>query len=67
VILLGTVGSFGLPAEPVFVLLAVDQLMDMARTSVNVLGNCLATVVVAKWEGMYDPALAPSVEEPVHS
>jgi Na+/H+-dicarboxylate symporter len=53
VILLGTVGSFGLPVEPVFVLLGIDQLMDMARTSVNVLGNCLATVVVARWEGQY--------------
>jgi Na+/H+-dicarboxylate symporter len=63
VILLGTVGSFGLPAEPVFVLLAVDQLMDMARTSVNVLGNCLATVVVAKWEGQYDPDVAASAEQ----
>ena len=51
VILLGTVGSFGLPVEPVFILLGVDQLMDMARTSVNVVGNCLATVVVARWEG----------------
>lgn len=51
VILLGTVGSFGLPTEPVFILLGIDQLMDMARTSVNVLGNCLATVVVARWEG----------------
>jgi proton glutamate symport protein len=51
VILLGTVGSFGLPVEPVFILLGIDQLMDMARTSVNVLGNCLATVVVARWEG----------------
>jgi Na+/H+-dicarboxylate symporter len=56
VILLGTVGSFGLPVEPVFVLLGIDQLMDMARTSVNVLGNCLATVVVAIWEGEF-PAL----------
>jgi proton glutamate symport protein len=65
VILLGTVGSFGLPVEPVFVLLAVDQLMDMARTSVNVLGNCLATVVVAKWEGQYDPAVMPVTEQPV--
>lgn len=63
VILLGTVGSFGLPTEPVFVLLAVDQLMDMARTSVNVLGNCLATLVVAKWEGKYDPALTPVIME----
>jgi Na+/H+-dicarboxylate symporter len=51
VILLGTVGSFGLPVEPVFLLLGVDQLMDMGRTAVNVLGNCLATVVVARWEG----------------
>jgi proton glutamate symport protein len=59
VILLGTVGSFGLPVEPVFILLGIDQLMDMARTSVNVLGNCLATVVVAKWEGEFPaPALA---------
>ena len=50
VILLGTVGSFGLPTEPVFILLGIDQLMDMGRTSVNVLGNCLATVVIARWE-----------------
>ncbi len=51
VILLATVGSFGLPIEPVFVLLGIDQLMDMGRTAVNVIGNCVATVVVAKWEG----------------
>ena len=51
VIMFATVGSFGLPIEPVFILLGVDQLMDMARTSVNVVGNCLATVVIAKWEG----------------
>ena len=51
VILLGTVSSFGLPVEPVFILLGIDQLMDMGRTGVNVLGNCLATVVVARWEG----------------
>jgi proton glutamate symport protein len=56
VILLGTVGSFGLPVEPVFILLGIDQLMDMARTSVNVLGNCLATVVVARWEGDFSEA-----------
>jgi proton glutamate symport protein len=54
VILLATVGSFGLPVEPVFVLLGIDQLMDMGRTSVNVIGNCIATVVVAKWEGELD-------------
>ncbi|HNW56996.1 MAG TPA: cation:dicarboxylase symporter family transporter, partial [Bacteroidales bacterium] len=41
VILLGTVVSFGLPVEPVFIILGIDVLMDMARTSVNVIGNCL--------------------------
>src|SRR5205085_5519777 len=51
VILFSTVGMFGLPIEPVFILLGVDQLMDMARTSVNVIGNCLATCVIARWEG----------------
>ncbi len=50
VILLGTVASFNLPAWPVFIILGIDALMDMARTAVNVLGNCLATVVIAKWE-----------------
>jgi len=55
VILLGTVSSFGLPVEPVFVILGIDALMDMVRTSVNVLGNCLATVVIARWEGEFDP------------
>jgi proton glutamate symport protein len=64
VILLGTVGSFGLPVEPVFILLGIDQLMDMARTSVNVLGNCLATVVVATWEGEFPaPSLAATGEQ----
>jgi proton glutamate symport protein len=53
VILLGTVGSFGLPVEPVFILLGIDQFMDMGRTAVNVLGNCLATVIVARWEGEF--------------
>jgi proton glutamate symport protein len=51
VILLGTVASFGLPAWPVYVILGIDELMDMARTSVNVIGNCLATAVIARWEG----------------
>lgn len=53
VILLGTLASFGLPAEGVLVILGVDELMDMARTAVNVIGNCLATVVVARWEGAF--------------
>ncbi len=54
VILLATATSIGLPTEPVFILLGVDQLLDMARTAVNVLGNCLATVVMAKWEGEFE-------------
>ncbi len=61
VILLGTAGSFGLPTEPIFILLGIDQLMDMARTSVNVLGNCLATVVVARWEGDFGKEQPPPV------
>jgi proton glutamate symport protein len=51
VILLGTVESFQLPAWPVYVIIGVDQIMDMARTTINVIGNCLATAVVARWEG----------------
>ena len=52
VILAGTLASFQLPVEGVAVLLGVDVLMDMVRTSVNVLGNCLASAVVARWEGV---------------
>jgi Na+/H+-dicarboxylate symporter len=54
VILLATASSTGLPTEPVFLLLGVDQLLDMGRTAVNVLGNCLAAVVMAKWEGEFN-------------
>jgi len=50
VILLGTVAQFNLPTEPVFIILGIDELMDMARTSLNVLGNSFATMVVARWE-----------------
>jgi proton glutamate symport protein len=51
VILAGTLATFHLPMEGAAVLLGVDALLDMARTSVNVLGNCLASAVVARWEG----------------
>jgi proton glutamate symport protein len=54
VILLGTVSSFGLPLWPVMAILGIDELMDMARTSVNVIGNTLASCVIAKWEGEFD-------------
>ena len=52
VILMGTLHSFGLPTEPVTLILGVDAVLDMARTSVNLLGNCLASAVVARWEGV---------------
>ena len=51
VILAGTLATFHLPMEGVAVLLGVDALLDMARTSINVVGNCLASAVVARWEG----------------
>lgn len=54
VVLLGTLSSFGLPTTPVFLILGIDVLMDMARTTVNVIGNCTATIVMAKWENSFD-------------
>ena len=53
VVLLATASTFHLPVEPIFVILGIDALMDMARTMVNVVGNCLASVVVAQWEGQF--------------
>lgn len=54
VILIGTAASFDLPMWPIYLILGIDELMDMARTSVNVIGNCLATVVIARWEGEFN-------------
>jgi Na+/H+-dicarboxylate symporter len=66
VILLATASSTGLPTEPVFLLLGVDQLLDMGRTGVNVLGNCLAAVVMAKWEGDFGTENpSPAVKEAI--
>lgn len=66
VILSGTLASFGLPLEAVAVILGVDELMDMARTTVNLIGNCLATCVIARWEGEFDDSatgeLSPAPE-----
>ncbi len=61
VVLLATAATFGLPVEPIFVILGIDALMDMARTMVNVVGNCLASVVVAKWEGQFRTELPDDV------
>jgi proton glutamate symport protein len=62
VILLGTAASFGLPEWPILAILGIDELMDMARTSVNVIGNCLATVVVARWEGQFPAPAAGAAD-----
>jgi proton glutamate symport protein len=51
VVLAGVLTSWGLPLEGIAVILAVDEFMDMARTMVNLVGNCLATAVVGRWEG----------------
>ena len=58
VVLVSAVQQFNLPLEAAAMILGVDALLDMARTSVNVLGNCLASVVVARWEGEFDEAKA---------
>ena len=60
VVLAGTLASFDLPLEGVAVILGVDTLMDMARTTVNVVGNCLAAAVVARWEGELGPVGTPA-------
>jgi len=63
VIIAAGCASFGLPGEAgVAMILAVDELMDMARTSINVMGNCVASVVVARWEGVLGPPVAVSDE-----
>jgi proton glutamate symport protein len=64
VIVLAAATSFHLPVEPLFLLFGIDQLMDMGRTAVNVLGNCLACVVIARWEHEYPAAADSSAEAP---
>jgi proton glutamate symport protein len=56
VVLTATLTQFGLPLEGAAILLGIDQVMDMGRTAVNVMGNCIATAVVARWEGVFDDA-----------
>lgn len=55
VVLAGSLAAFGLPVEGIAVILGVDELMDMARTMTNLIGNCLATAVMGRWEGEYEP------------
>src|SRR5205085_10658817 len=54
VVLTAMLTQFGLPLEGAAILLGIDQIMNMGRTSVNVMGNCIATAVVARWEGEFD-------------
>lgn len=62
VVLLATAGTLRLPSEPILVLLGIDALMDMGRTAINVVGNCLASAVVARWEGaLFEEIPAPAV------
>ena len=69
VVLMATAASFRLPLEPIVLLLGVDALMDMGRTAINVTGNCLASVVVARWEGKFQfhGSFAKACQEPPSS
>jgi proton glutamate symport protein len=62
VILAATLARYGLPLEGVTLILGVDTLMDMGRTMTNVIGNCLASVVVARWEGVFEEATDKELE-----
>src|SRR5215212_7388930 len=62
VILAATLASYGLPLEGITLILGVDTLMDMGRTMTNVIGNCLASVVVARWEGVFREASYQELE-----
>ena len=63
VVLMATASTFHLPYEPIFMILGVDTLIDMARTSLNVTGNCLASAVIARWEGeLLEPKAPASLE-----
>ena len=62
VILAGTLASYNLPLEGITLILGVDAIMDMARTTVNVTGNCLASAVIARWEGQFTPRDMRTIE-----
>ena len=62
VIIAATCDGFGLPGEAgIAMILAVDEVMDMARTTINVIGNALASVVIAKWEGVFGTEPEPDL------
>jgi proton glutamate symport protein len=61
VLLFATAATFHLPTEPIFVILGIDAVADMGRTAINVAGNCMASVIVAKWEGVFEEEAASPV------
>ncbi|MEH7443518.1 cation:dicarboxylase symporter family transporter [Bacillus sp. JJ1122] len=61
VVLLATLGTVGLPVEGLAFIAGIDRILDMGRTAVNVVGNSLAAIVIAKWEGVFQPGKSPSV------
>jgi Na+/H+-dicarboxylate symporter len=67
VVIAGTMAQFGLPEAGLVLILAVDQFLDMGRTGTNVVGNAVATAVVAKWEGQLDRREAPDSIDTVHA
>jgi proton glutamate symport protein len=70
VVLAGTLVTFGLPLEGVILIIGIDELLDMARTTVNLVGNCLATAVMARWEGVFGQEIQdetiPAEPTPMH-
>jgi len=67
VVLTATLAQFNLPLEGAAILLAIDQILDMGRTAVNVMGNCIATAVVARWEGVLDDKAILATSRRAHS
>ena len=63
VILIATASTFNFPIWPIMAIYGIDELMDMARTSVNVIGNTLASCVIARWEGEFDDEKALAFSE----
>jgi len=64
VVIAAVMGQFGIPEAGLLLILPVDQFLDMGRSGTNVVGNAVATVVVAKWEGQLNPPLAAEIEPP---
>ena len=63
VVLAGTLVTFGLPLEGIILIIGIDELMDMARTTVNLVGNCLGSAAIARWEGEFGASEEDKVRE----